>query len=262
MSLIMLRDRYVIPAIDHHQFSHSKILYDSLDNDVNTDLVRQSQQKQKQLQVFLEAINNAISSASLDDTYVKGLFEEASKAEDQGGFGMDVSYDVRLAPSKQVKTTSYQAILSKQKRKIASASASASAITPVDSEQPVAPKAAPPTLKQRPCPPDKILNPVSGRCVLRTSTIGKKILAGTMPVSSARTAKKKAKLKAKPKVKSATIDEGTLIEEVKAIIEAKELSGESLAEQVSSLKSLQAINPKATTDHVRIHKALKDGTIN
>ena len=62
------------------------------------------------------------------------------------------------------------------------------------------PKAA---VKQKTCPPDKILNPASGRCVLRTSAIGKKLLAGKKlsprPVSAANP-KAVSAAKAKPKV--------------------------------------------------------------
>ena len=51
-----------------------------------------------------------------------------------------------------------------------------------------------PAASAKPCPPNQILNPVSGRCVSRTGPIGKKLLASAKTTAL----KSKAKLKAKP----------------------------------------------------------------
>ena len=48
------------------------------------------------------------------------------------------------------------------------------------------------------CPPDKIINPATGRCVLKTGKIGRALLAGTEPAAK-RASPKPAAKKASPK---------------------------------------------------------------
>ena len=95
------------------------------------------------------------------------------------------------------------------------------------------------------------------------NTLGKMLMELSVELS-AKLPKKKAKFKKPPQVQvQSAAGYGSNIEaEVRYAIAAKELAGEPLADQVSSIKALQSVIPNATADHVRIHRALKDESIN
>jgi ribA/ribD-fused uncharacterized protein len=139
MSLITLRDQYVIPAIDRHQFDHGNTLHSSLDENGDLEAIKKSIQKQKKLQVFLEAVNNGISGTAVgDEEIIKALFEVAGKSEDDGGFGLGITYEVRTVTGKSDhnKPTNMQQMLLKMqkqnpKKKVAPATSSSSELTPV-----------------------------------------------------------------------------------------------------------------------------------
>ena len=113
MSLVNLRDNYIIPEIKKHELSHGELLYSALDNDINVDQIKASNNRLATLNTFLEQVNQDINS----QTQVQVLFQLANTL-----LGVDLYRERSEVKSSSGEVSQYQMLKSKSKP---SASASA-----------------------------------------------------------------------------------------------------------------------------------------
>ena len=111
MSLLDLRDRHIIPAINDGEMELGHMLHNSLDNDVSHETIKELQRRVGSLIALKEYINQNTHEANSTE-YLKQFYDEAQRL----GLHAAVYHERRpVTANVEVKKTAYQASRSRKR---------------------------------------------------------------------------------------------------------------------------------------------------
>lgn len=249
MSLLDLRDRYVIPAINEREIELGTLLYSSLDSDIDSGVIKQQQDQLAGLVALKEFINQNLQQTN-DTDRLKQFYSEARR------YGLDVEYRERKAiyVDTDTKTTKLQSVrkaskASKALKPKAKPKIKPKAQTHSDPEPEPAAAAAPVAPKKKLKVPLKKLKAPKKQVEYKWKT-DTYAPAGTTTNLTVNNVKfKLAILNKSPDVIDAVINAITLLRD----------QGQSPSEQVSNVAALEQVLPSGTVtpDMVSLHNKLK-----